>query len=67
MVSIWILDAAHGGSDAGIIAATGKKESDIVLEAVLEAKKHLERNGEKVILTRSDDTYLSNEDRIKLE
>ncbi len=66
MVSIWILDAAHGGSDAGIIAANGRKESDIVLEAVLEAKKHLERNGEKVILTRSDDTYLSNEDRIKL-
>ena len=41
-VAIWILDAGHGGNDTGIIGSfLGRKESDIVLEAVLEAKKHL--------------------------
>lgn len=66
-MAVWILDASHGGNDTGIIGRTlGRKESDIVLEAVLEAKKHLERNGEKVILTREDDTYLSLEERLSI-
>ncbi len=66
-MAIWILDASHGGNDTGIIGRTlGRKESDIVLEAVLEAKKHLERNGEKVVLTRDDDVNLSLEERINI-
>lgn len=66
-MAIWILDASHGGDDTGIIGRTlGRKESDIVLEAVLETKKHLERNGEEVILTREDDTYLSLEERLSI-
>lgn len=66
-MAIWILDAGHGGNDTGIIGSfLGRKESDIVLEAVLEAKKHLERNGEKVILTRDDNVYLSLEERLDI-
>lgn len=66
-MAVWILDAGHGGNDTGIVGrALGIKESDIVLEAVLEAKKHLERNGENVVLTRDDDTYLSLEERINI-
>lgn len=66
-MAIWILDAGHGGNDTGIIGSfLGRKESDIVLEAVLEAKKHLERNGEKVVLTRDDNVYLSLEERLDI-
>ena len=39
-------------AEIGHIGAYGKKESHIALEAALEAKKHLERNGEKTIITR---------------
>lgn len=65
-MAIWILDPGHGGDDSGIVGIYGRKESDIVLEAVLEAKKHLERNGEKVIITRSDDKNTSLQERIKI-
>lgn len=65
-MAIWILDPGHGGNDFGVVGTDGGKESDIVLEAVLEAKKHLERNGEKVILTRSNDKNINIEERIKI-
>ena len=65
-MALWVLDAAHGGEDAGIIGAHGLKESDFVLEAVLEAKRHLERNSESVILTRDDDINLTIDERVKL-
>ena len=48
----WVLDAAHGGNDPGAIGKHGRREADIVLEAVYEAKRLLERNGEIVLLTR---------------
>lgn len=65
-MAIWILDPGHGGNDYGVVSINGEKESDIVLEAVLEAKKHLERNGEKVIITRGNDTNISLKERIKI-
>lgn len=65
-MAIWILDPGHGGDDPGVIGTYGRKESDIVLEAVLEAKKHLERNGEKVIITRNVDKNISFQERVKI-
>lgn len=65
-MAVWILDAAYGGNDFGAISKGGVKESEFVLEAVLEAKKHLERNSEKVILIRDEDKILSNEERIDI-
>lgn len=66
-MAIWVLDASHGGSDTGVIGSTlGRKESDLVLEAALEAKKHLERNGETVVLTRESDIDLSSEERMEI-
>ena len=64
-MALWILDAGHGGEDSGVVGRFKRKESDVTLSAVLEAKKHLERNGEKVLLTRSSDDTLSIEERIK--
>ena len=62
----WVLDPGHGGEDTGIVGVNGRRECDIVLEAVLEARRHLERNGEIVILTRDSDTSIDFEKRTEI-
>lgn len=62
----WVLDAGHGGKDSGTVGKNGRRESDIVLEAVYEAKRLLERNGEIVLLTRASDIYLDVKDRVEI-
>ena len=62
----WVLDAGHGGIDPGAVGINGRKESDIVLEAVYEAKRLLERNGEIVLLTRTCDINLTDKDRVNI-
>lgn len=62
----WVLDAGHGGKDSGAVGKNGRRESDIVLEAVYEAKRLLERNGEIVLLTRASDIYLDVMDRVEI-
>ncbi|MCQ2969123.1 MAG: N-acetylmuramoyl-L-alanine amidase [Clostridium sp.] len=65
-MSLWVLDPFGGGIETGNIGAYGKVESNITLEAVLEAKKYLERNGEKTIITRTTDEYVSVDKRIDI-
>lgn len=62
----WVLDPGHGGDDTGIIGVNGRRECDIVLEAVLEAKRYLERNGEDVLLTRDSDILIDSEKRAEI-
>lgn len=62
----WVLDAGHGGFDVGIVGKYGKRECDITLDAVYEAKRLLERNGESVLLTRTCDINLSLRERVKI-
>ena len=62
----WVLDAGHGGSDSGAVGKYGRREADIVLEAVYETKRLLERNGEVVLLTRASDVYLDVKDRVDI-
>lgn len=62
----WVLDPGHGGADTGAIGISGRRECDIVLEAVLEAKRHLERNGETVLLTREEDIYIDSRERANI-
>lgn len=62
----WVLDAGHGGIDPGAVGINGRKESDIVLEAVYEAKRLLERNGEIVLLTRTCDINLTDKERVDI-
>lgn len=59
----WVLDPGCGGDDTGAIGVNGRRECDIVLEAVLEAQRHLERNGETVLLTRESDIYIDSGER----
>lgn len=53
-----VLDAGHGGHDSGAISPNGTCEKDINLDVILRAQKLLEAAGAKVLLTRSDDTFI---------
>jgi N-acetylmuramoyl-L-alanine amidase len=54
-----VLDPGHGGRDPGAISPEGLREKNIVLEIAKELKGQLERQGIEVILTRSDDRFVS--------
>ncbi len=59
-----VIDPGHGGSDPGAISTNMKmKEKDINLEVAQEAKRLLESAGFRVYMTRTDDTYISIQDR----
>lgn len=60
-----VLDAGHGGNDVGSVDATEtRQEKDDTLKITLAVKKYLEQNELiEVILTRSDDVYVSLDDR----
>ncbi|MDR0956647.1 MAG: N-acetylmuramoyl-L-alanine amidase [Endomicrobium sp.] len=54
-----VLDAGHGGEDAGAIGPSGTKEKDINLEIVYELKSIFDKDNDyEVILTRNDDTFI---------
>jgi N-acetylmuramoyl-L-alanine amidase CwlD len=60
-----VLDAGHGGSDPG--AQRGNvQEKEITMDIVNKLKKSLESRGATIVMTRSDDTFVSLEDRVKL-
>jgi N-acetylmuramoyl-L-alanine amidase len=54
-----MLDAGHGGSDTGAVGVTGVNEKDIVLGTSQQLERKLEGMGYKVVLTRSDDSFMS--------
>ncbi|MCX5656849.1 MAG: N-acetylmuramoyl-L-alanine amidase [Candidatus Omnitrophica bacterium] len=54
-----VLDPGHGGRDPGAISPEGLREKNIVMEMAKELKGYLERQGIEVILTRSDDRFVS--------
>ena len=58
-----VLDAGHGGTDYGAIRE-GINEKDITLEIVQRIDAILRSKGYKVALVRSDDTFVSLEDRV---
>ncbi len=59
-----VIDAGHGGEDAGAISIDGKiKEKDINL-AIIKKIKELNSNDKvRIVLTREDDTYQSPADK----
>jgi len=59
-----VLDPGHGGRDLGTIGPGGLAEKDLVLSLALSLKKMIEGQiGAEVILTRTDDTFISLEER----
>ena len=62
---IIVIDAGHGGKDPGAIGLMRTKEKNINLSYALFIKKELEKNKKfKVFLTRSNDFFVSLNDRV---
>lgn len=59
------LDAGHGGEDPGA-SALGYLESEDTLAMTLQVAKYLEKQGCTVVLTRSDDSYPSLDERVEI-
>lgn len=59
-----VLDAGHGGSDYGAIRE-GINEKDITLDVTQRVASILKSKGYKVALTRTDDTFVSLQDRVE--
>ena len=59
-----VIDPGHGGHDLGTTGPGGLLEKDLVLSIALDLQNLLqEKLGAQVILTRSDDTFISLEQR----
>jgi|GEM_PF-2450512 len=58
-----VLDAGHGGSDPGAIAA-GRQEKDITLRLAQLAGAALQQQGVQVVYTRTDDRFVPLEARV---
>lgn len=53
-----VIDAGHGGHDAGAIGPKGLREKSVALDVALRLRDALERDGFRVIMTRSDDRFI---------
>ena len=63
---ILVLDAGHGGEDGGAVSAAGDKECDINLAMVLRLEQIMGLYGVPVVLTRSDDRSIHDQDAATL-
>lgn len=58
------VDAGHGGSNNGAVGATGMYEKEMTLSLSLKLQKALEKEGAKVIMTRSKEQFFDNKERL---
>ncbi len=61
-----VIDAGHGGSDAGASGMYGVREKDWTLKTSLACADYLRKAGANVIMTRTSDTYPTLQDRAEL-
>lgn len=62
-----VIDPGHGGIDPGASSPAKTREKDVVLAYGLALRDTLEKTGRyKVMMTRSDDTFVSLEGRVKI-
>lgn len=61
-----VVDAGHGDHDPGAKGATGLKEKEVNLAVAMYVADFLRGAGAEVTLTRSDDTFLSLAERVKV-
>ena len=62
-----VIDPGHGGIDNGTQAHSGETEKAIVLEFALALRDRIAQSGKyRVVLTRSDDTFIPLGDRVKI-
>jgi len=61
------LDPGHGGIDNGTKGPNGELEKDIVLDFTQRLRERIEKSGKyRVIMTRSDDTFVPLADRVHI-
>jgi len=61
-----VLDPGHGGIDTGTKGPNGQMEKDIVLDFAKRLKEKIETAGKyRVLLTRSDDTFVPLAERVR--
>ncbi|HPC86341.1 MAG TPA: N-acetylmuramoyl-L-alanine amidase [Smithellaceae bacterium] len=64
---IVVIDAAHGGDDAGVLGVDGAAEKDVTLAIALALQKELAKGGNvEALLTRNTDQTLSPAERKKI-
>ncbi|MBB1094157.1 N-acetylmuramoyl-L-alanine amidase [Rhodopseudomonas palustris] len=62
-----VLDPGHGGIDNGTQSQSGVSEKALVLEFALALRDQMEKGGKyRVVLTRTDDTFIPLNDRVKI-
>lgn len=61
-----VIDAGHGGEDAGATGYKQRKEKHLVLEVAMELGKELKERGYKVYYTRDKDFFIQLRDRTKI-
>ena len=61
-----VLDAGHGGHDPGGIRSNLIPEKGVALDVVRRMASHLQSAGIRVVLTRSDDTFVSLPERVAI-
>lgn len=61
-----VIDPGHGGKDPGAIGRGGLQEKEIVLDISQQINKILDKQGLKVMLTRSTDEFISLEGRTQI-
>ena len=59
-----VLDPGHGGKDPGALGVNGEKEKNLTLDIAKTIAQKLRNEGATVMLTRSNDTYVSLENRV---
>ena len=61
-----VLDPGHGGQDAGSVSSDDRYEKEAALETAKAVQKELKAKGAKVIMTRSDDTFVGLAERANI-
>ncbi len=62
-----VLDPGHGGIDNGAQTTSGESEKTLVLDFAQALRERLEKSGKyRVVLTRSDDTFIPLADRVEI-
>jgi N-acetylmuramoyl-L-alanine amidase len=62
-----VLDPGHGGIDTGTKSSGGELEKDIVLNVAQLLRERLEKAGKcRVLMTRTDDTFVPLADRVRM-
>jgi N-acetylmuramoyl-L-alanine amidase len=62
-----VLDPGHGGIDIGAKGPNGEEEKDIALNFALRVRDRIDKSGKyRVLLTRTDDTFVQLADRVRI-